>query len=89
MLFRTKYIEKKFNLVVFFSHHFMNIHSRLSYHTLLTFLKLLILKKKNCICNRDNAYDVDIFPDEKITQRSEPANQAQSKINIVQVFKII
>ena len=22
--------------------------------------------------NRDNAYDVDIFPDEKITKRGEP-----------------
>ena len=36
------------------------------------------------MCNRDNAYDVDIFPDEKITKRSQPANQAQSKINITQ-----
>ena len=26
----------------------------------------------NCIGNRDNAHDVDIFPDEKITKRSEP-----------------
>ena len=33
--------------------------------------------------NRDNAHDVDIFPDEKITKRSEPTNQAQTKINIV------
>ena len=24
------------------------------------------------MCNRDNAHDVDIFPDEKITKRSEP-----------------
>ena len=37
----------------------------------------------NCLCNRDNAHDVDIFPDEKITKRSEPTNQAQTKINIV------
>ena len=37
----------------------------------------------NCMCNRDNAHDVDIFPDEKITKRSEPTNQAQTKINIV------
>ena len=35
------------------------------------------------MCNRDNAYYVDIFPDEKITKRSEPTNQAQTKINIV------
>ena len=32
---------------------------------------------------RDNAHDVDIFPDEKITKRSEPTNQAQTEINIV------
>ena len=35
------------------------------------------------MCNRDNAHDVDIFRDEKITKRSEPINQAQAKINIV------
>ena len=35
------------------------------------------------MCNRDNAHGVDIFPDEKITKRSEPTNQAQTKINIV------
>ena len=35
------------------------------------------------MCNRDNVHDVDIFPDEKITKRSEPTNQAQTKINIV------
>ena len=35
------------------------------------------------MCNRDNAHDEDIFPDEKITKRSEQTNQAQTKINIV------
>ena len=35
------------------------------------------------MCNRDNAYNVDIFPDEKITKRSEPTNEVQTKINIV------
>ena len=35
------------------------------------------------MCNRDNAHDVDIFPDEKITKRSEPMNQVQTTINIV------
>ena len=34
------------------------------------------------MCNRDNAHDVDIFSDEKITKRSEPTNLAQTKINI-------
>ena len=33
--------------------------------------------------NRDNAHDVDIFPDEKIIKRSDPTNQAQTRINIV------
>ena len=33
--------------------------------------------------NRNNAYNVDIFPDEKITKRSEPTNEVQTKINIV------
>ena len=59
----------------------MNIRTHLSYHALPTPLKLFVLKKKKC--NRDNAHDVDIFPDEKITKRSEPTNQAQTKINIV------
>ena len=30
--------------------------------------------------NRDNAYEVEIFPDEKITKRNEPTNQAQKFI---------
>ena len=39
------------------------------------------------MCNRDNACDVDIFPDEKITMRSEPTNQAKTKANITKGFK--
>ena len=39
------------------------------------------------MCNRDNFHDVDIFPDEKITKRSEPTNQAQTKINIAKGLK--
>ena len=39
------------------------------------------------MCNRDNAHDVDIFPDEKIMKRSEPTNQAQTKINIAKGLK--
>ena len=35
------------------------------------------------MCNQDSAHDAGIFPDEKITKRSEPTNQAQTKINIV------
>ena len=41
------------------------------------------------MCNRDHAHD--IFPDEKIKKRSEPTNQAQTKMNIAKrspnVFK--
>ena len=57
----------------------MNFHSRLSYHALSTFLKLVL--KNNCMCNRDNAHDVDIFPDKKVTT-SEPTNQAKTKTDI-------
>ena len=64
----------------------MNIHSRLSYHALPAFLKLRVLKN-NCMCNRDNAHDVDIFPDEKIMKRSEPTNQAKTKTNIAKGLK--
>ena len=39
------------------------------------------------MCNQDNFHDVDIFPDEKITKRSEPTNQVQTKINIVKGLK--
>ena len=39
--------------------------------------------------NRDNARDADIFPDEKITKRSEPTNQAQTKINIAKSLKTL
>ena len=35
------------------------------------------------MCNRGNAHDLDIFPDKKITKRSGPTSQAQTKINIV------
>ena len=35
------------------------------------------------MCNHDNTHDIDIFPDEKITERIEPTNQVQTKINIV------
>ena len=39
------------------------------------------------MCNRDNSHGVDIFPDEKITKRIEPKNQAQTKINISKGLK--
>ena len=39
------------------------------------------------MCNRDNFHDIDIFPDEKIMKRSEPTNQAQTKINIAKGLK--
>ena len=41
-LVRTKYIERKFNLVVFSSHCFTNIYSLLLYHALPASLKLLV-----------------------------------------------
>ena len=39
------------------------------------------------MCNRDNAHDLGIFPDEKITKRSEPTNQVQTKRNIAKGLK--
>ena len=45
------------------------------------------LLKTSCMCNRNNAHDVDIFSDEKITTRSEPRNQAKTKTNIAKGFK--
>ena len=63
----------------------MNFHSRLSYHMLPTFLKLLVLKN-NCICNQDNARDVDIFPNEKI-MTTQPKNQAKTKTDILKGLK--
>ena len=39
------------------------------------------------MCNQDNAHDVDIFPYEKITRKSEPTNQAQIKTNITKSLK--
>ena len=41
-LFRTKYVEKKFNLVVFSSHCFTNIYSLRGYHALPASLKRLV-----------------------------------------------
>ena len=35
------------------------------------------------MCNRDKAHDIDIFSEEKITKKSEPTNQVQTKTNIV------
>ena len=41
-LFQTKYIEKKFNLQLFFPHCFMNIYSLRGCHVLPASLKLLV-----------------------------------------------
>ena len=58
----------------------------MNYHALPVFLKVLILKN-NCMCNRDNAHDVDISSDKKITKRIEPTNQAKTKTNIAKGLK--
>ena len=39
------------------------------------------------MCSREIAHDVHIFPDEKITKRCEPINQAQTKMNIAKGLK--
>ena len=63
-LFRTKYIEKKFNLQLFFlptvSGTFILSRAITCYPPPRTFL----FRKNNCICNQDNACDVVACPDE-------------------------
>ena len=39
------------------------------------------------MCNRDNAHDIDTCSDKEITKRSDPTNQAQTKINIAKGLK--
>ena len=39
------------------------------------------------MCNRDNTHDVGIFPDEKITKKSQPTNQTKTKTNIAKGLK--
>ena len=62
-LSRTKYIEKKFNLQLFFlptvSQTFILSRATTRYPPPWNFL----CKKINCICNRDNARDVNACPD--------------------------
>ena len=63
-LFRTKYIEKKFNLQLFFlptvSRTFILSWATTRYPPPWNFL----FRKNNCMCNRDNARDVAACPDE-------------------------
>ena len=41
------------------------------------------------MCNRDNSRDIATCPDEKSTKGSEPTNQAQIKIKLQQVLKLV
>ena len=63
-LFRTKYIEKKFNLQLFFlptvSRTFILSWATTRYPPPWNFL----FRKSNCMCNRDNARDGAACPDE-------------------------
>ena len=63
-LFRTKYIEKKFNLQLFFlptvSRTFIFSWTTTRYPPPSNFL----FRKNNCLCNRDNARDVAACSDE-------------------------
>ena len=64
LLFRTKYIEKRFNLQLFFlstvSRTFILSRATTRYPLPRNFL----FRKNNCMCNRDNARDVAACPDE-------------------------
>ena len=63
-LVRTKYIEKKFTLQLFFlptvSQTFILSWATTRYPPPWNFL----FRKNNCMCNRDNAHDVAACPDE-------------------------
>ena len=73
---------------VFSSHHFTNIHSRLSYHTLPAFLKLRVLKNK-CMCNRDNAHDVIFSPKKKSRREVNQRIKQKSRQTSGKVLKLI
>ena len=70
-LFRMKYIEKKFNLQLFFLptvlRTFILSSATMRYPPSWNFS----FRKNNCMCNRDNACDVATCPDECSTKRSE------------------
>ena len=64
LLFRMKYIEKKFNLQLLFlptvSRTFILSWATTRYPPPWNFL----FRKNNCMCNRDNAHDIAACPDE-------------------------
>ena len=76
LLFRTEYIEKKFNLQLFFL-------PTVSWTFILSGATTcyprrpwnFLFRKNNCMCNRDNACDVATCPDEQNTKRSDQTNQ--------------
>ena len=82
-LFRTKSIEKKFNLHLFFlptvSRIFILPWATTRYTPTWNFL----FRKNNCMCNRDNARDVAACPDEYSTKRSEPKGLQTSAIFLI------
>ena len=83
LLFRTKYIEKRFNLQLFFlstvSRTFILSRATTRYPLPRNFL----LRKNNCMCNRDNARDVPLVQMNKARREVNQTNQVQTKINIV------
>ena len=92
-LFRTKYIEKKFNLQLFFlptvSRTFILSWATTRYPPPWNFL----FRKNNCMYNRDNAHDVTTCPDEQSTKRSEPNKPSTNFVKGLQtswkVFKLL
>ena len=82
-LFRTKYIEKKFNLLLFFlsilSWTFTLAWATKGFPLSLNFL----IWKMNCMSNRDNAHDVDISQMKKSIRQVNRTNQVQTKKHIV------
>ena len=74
-LFRTKYIEEKFNLQLLFlptvSRAFIFSRAITRYPP-----PWNLFRKNNCMCNRDNTRDVAACPDEWSRKRSEPNKQS-------------
>ena len=82
-LFRTRYIEKKFNLQLFFlltvSRTFILSWATTRYAPPWN----LLFRKNNCMCNQDNARDVPLVQMNKARKEVNRTNQVQTKINIV------
>ena len=75
----TKYIEKKYNLQMFFLPIILWTFTLAWANTCCPPSYIFLFWKKNCMCNQDNAHDVDIFPDEKMMKWTNKPRTNQHK----------